>query len=49
MSGVLPHEHYVRRAIELGKHNPRLPFAALIVDRVSGNVLAEGWNRTDLL
>ena len=49
MSGVLPHEHYMRRAIELGKQNPRLPFGALIVDRVTGEILAEGWNRTDLL
>ena len=48
MSGVLPHEHYMRRAIELGKQNPRLPFGALIVDRVTGEILAEGWNRTEI-
>ena len=48
MSGVLPHEHYMRRAIEIGKQNPRLPFSALIVDRVSGEILAEGWNRTEI-
>jgi tRNA(adenine34) deaminase len=42
MSGLLQHEHYMRRAIELGKHNPQLPFGALIVDRVSGEILAEG-------
>ena len=48
MSGVLPHEHYMRRAIEIGKQNPRLPFGALIVDRVTGEILAEGWNRTEI-
>ncbi len=48
MSGVLPHEHYMRRAIELGKQNPRFPFGALIVDRVTGEILAEGWNRTEI-
>ena len=48
MSGLLQHEHYMRRAIELGKHNPRLPFGALIVDRVSGEILAAGRNRTEI-
>jgi len=48
MSGVLPHEHYMRRAIEIGKQNPRLPFGALIVDRVTGEILVEGWNRTEI-
>ena len=48
MSGLLSHEHYMRRVIELGKQNPRLPFGALIVDRVTGEILAEGWNRTEI-
>ena len=48
MSGVLPHAHYMQRAIELGKQNPRLPFGALIVDRVTGEILAKGWNRTEI-
>ncbi|MGE3818171.1 MAG: nucleoside deaminase [Isosphaeraceae bacterium] len=42
------HERFMRRAIELGRRNPRLPFGALIVERDSGKVLAEGWNRTEL-
>ncbi len=48
MSHPLPHEYYMRRAIHLGKHNSRLPFGALIVDRLSGTILAEGWNRTEM-
>ena len=48
MSDPLPHEHYMRRAIHLGKHNPRLPFGALIVDRLSGTILMKGWNRTEM-
>jgi len=48
MSGLLPHEHYMRRAIELGKQNLRLPFGALIVDRLSAKIPAEGWNRTEM-
>jgi hypothetical protein len=33
----------MRRAIELGTQNPLLPFGALIVDRVAGEILAEGF------
>lgn len=43
--GLLPHEHYMRRAIELGKQVPRFPFGAVIADGASGKVVAEGWNR----
>ena len=48
MSGLFPHEHYMRRAIELGKQNLRLPFGALIVDRLSAKIPAEGWSRTEM-
>jgi tRNA(adenine34) deaminase len=43
-----PHEHYMRRAIELAANAPRLPFGAVIVDRDGGSIVAEGWNRSAL-
>ena len=45
---MLPHERYMRRAIELARNVPDLPFGALIVDGQSGEIVAEGWNRTAL-
>lgn len=48
MTDPLLHERYMRRAIELGEQNPRLPFGALIADRGTGKVVAEGWNRTEI-
>ncbi|MGL6074280.1 MAG: nucleoside deaminase [Fimbriiglobus sp.] len=39
-------EHWMRRAIELAGNVPVLPFGAVIVDRLTGQVMAEGWNRT---
>jgi len=42
----LDHERYMRRAIELTANAPSLPFAAVIVHRGTGEVVAEGWNRT---
>jgi tRNA(Arg) A34 adenosine deaminase TadA len=44
----LDHERYMRRAIALAANAPRLPFGAVIVDRESGEVVAEGWNRSDV-
>jgi tRNA(adenine34) deaminase len=44
---VLDDEAYMRRAIELTAHCPPLPFAAVVVDRRTGEVLAEGWNRAE--
>ena len=41
------HERYMRRAIELTENCPALPFAAVLVHRPTGRVVAEGWNRTD--
>ncbi len=43
----LNHERYMRQAIALAAHVPERPFAAVIVDRVTGGVIAEGWNRSD--
>jgi tRNA(adenine34) deaminase len=43
---VFPHEHYMGRAIELGRKVPDVPFGAVIVDSQSGEIVAEGWNRS---
>lgn len=42
----MSHEYYMRRAIELAADIPALPFGAAIVDAGSGQVLAEGWNKS---
>ena len=41
----LDHELCMRRAIELAANVPDVPFGAVIVDRRSGQIVAEGWNR----
>ena len=46
MSGLLQHEHYMRRAIELGQKVLQMPFGAVVVDKHSGKIVAEGWNRS---
>jgi tRNA(Arg) A34 adenosine deaminase TadA len=38
----------MRRAIELAANTPDRPFGAVIVDQRSGDVLAEGWNRSSI-
>jgi len=43
----LNHEGYTRQAITLVAHVPERPFAAIIVDSVTGEVIAEGWTRSD--
>lgn len=43
----LNHERYMRQAITLAAQVPERPFAAVIVDRVTGEVIAEGWNRSE--
>lgn len=35
-------------AIQLAKHNPKAPFAALIVDNKTGKILAEGINAANV-
>jgi tRNA(Arg) A34 adenosine deaminase TadA len=42
----LDHERYMKRAIALAANVPELPFGAVIVHRPSGEVVAEGWNRS---
>lgn len=36
----------MRRAIALTAHCPQLPFGAVIVRRATGEIVAEGWNRS---
>jgi len=40
------HEKHMRRAIELTAKVPEFPFGAVIVDRDTGTILSEGWNKT---
>ncbi len=40
-------ERHMRRAVELAGNNPALPFGAVIVNRQTGEVVAEGWNHGD--
>jgi tRNA(Arg) A34 adenosine deaminase TadA len=40
------HEDFMRRAIALVKQVPELPFGAVIVRRATGEIVAEGWNRS---
>ena len=42
----LDHEMFMRRAIELASKVPDVPFGAVIVDRSSGQIVAEGWNKS---
>ena len=48
MHTVMEHANYMARAIELASHVPEFPFGALIVDGQTGDVLAEGWNKSAL-
>ena len=44
----LDHERYMRRAIALTANVPDLPFGAVIVNRDSGLIVAEGWNKSSI-
>jgi tRNA(Arg) A34 adenosine deaminase TadA len=46
MTHTLDHQRFMRRAIALTANCPRLPFGALIVCAESGEVVAEGWNKS---
>ena len=46
MMDDLDHERYMRRAIELAANVPDFPFGAVIVDRRTGEIVAEGWNKS---
>lgn len=41
------HERHMRRAIEIALGNPNAPFGCVIVDRASGETVAEGLNNAD--
>jgi len=41
----MSHEDFMRRAVEIAKGNPKAPFGTVVVDRASGQVVAEGLNR----
>lgn len=43
----MDHERNMRRAIEIVRRNPDAPFGCVIVDRDSGETLAEGLNDAD--
>ena len=42
----LDHDKYMRIAIELAQENPRAPFAAVLVDQKSGEIVATGLNQS---
>jgi len=42
------HERFIRRAIELAANVPDFPFGAVIVDRDSNEIIAEGWNKSSV-
>ncbi len=42
------HHRYMRTAIKLAANAPDRPFAAVIVDQPSGEMIAEGWNRSSI-
>ena len=44
----MTHEDYMRRAIELALRVPEFPFGAVIVRRATGEIVAEGYNRSAL-
>ncbi|QDU61850.1 Guanine deaminase [Planctomycetes bacterium Pan216] len=40
----MDHEFFMRRAIEMGKKNPKFAFGAVVVERGTQHILAEGVN-----
>jgi len=40
------HEYFMRRAIGMAKKVPRFPFGVVIVRRATGEIVAEGFNRS---
>lgn len=44
---MIEHDRYMTRAIELAlEHTPDSPFAAVLIDTESGEILAEGYDRS---
>lgn len=44
----IDYTQYMQRLIELAKHNPQYPFAAMIIDQQTGKILCEGLNHASL-
>ena len=42
------HEFFMRKAIDLALQVPQLPFGAVIVNRATGEIVAEGFNKSAL-
>jgi tRNA(adenine34) deaminase len=42
------HEYFMHRAIELALKVPQFPFGAIIVNRATGEIVAEGFNQSAL-
>jgi tRNA(Arg) A34 adenosine deaminase TadA len=42
----LNHEGFMRRAIAQAANAPEAPFGSVIVNRGSGDIMAEGWNKS---
>ncbi len=43
----MDHERYMNRTIEVAHGNPDAPFGCVVVDRETGEILAEGLNRAE--
>lgn len=45
---VIDHDTYMKRAIEIAvERTPQEPFAAVLIDTESGEIVAEGYNQAD--
>ena len=44
----MTHEDYMRKAIAMALNVPELPFGAVIVNRATGEIMAEGYNQSAL-
>ena len=47
-AGLKSHEYYMDLCIKLAKKNPKAPFAAMIVDADTGEILSSGLNNSAL-
>jgi tRNA(Arg) A34 adenosine deaminase TadA len=45
---IIIHENFMLRAIELALKVPQYPFGAIIVNRPTGEIIAEGFNQSTL-
>ncbi|MBM4071220.1 MAG: nucleoside deaminase [Planctomycetes bacterium] len=44
----IDHKQFMRRAIALTANVPHLPFGAVIVNRQTATIVAEGWNKSSV-